>query len=102
MSPGADREALAKIQAAEEAEARKITTGAEKRFKDSGYRTTSVIQRGEASDCIIAATMEYRPDIVALGSKGLSGIESYLLGSVTERVAGYANCPVLVGRGAAA
>jgi len=98
LNLGTDREALAKIQAAEEAEARKITGQAEKQFQERGYKAIPVIKQGEASDCIIAAAMEYRPDIIALGSRGLTGIESYLLGSVTERIARYANCPVLIAR----
>jgi len=98
LNLGTNLEALAKIQAAEEAEARKITGKAEEQFQDRGYKAMSVVKKGEASDCIVATAMEYRPDIVALGSKGLTGIESYLLGSVTERIARYANCSVLIGR----
>jgi nucleotide-binding universal stress UspA family protein len=94
-----NREALAKIQAAEAAEARKIIGKAEKKFQDKGYMTKSFIKQGEASDCIITAAIEYHPDIVVLGSRGLTGIESYLLGSVAERVARYANCSVFIGRG---
>lgn len=98
LNLGDNREALAKIQKAEEAEARKIIKKAEKKFLDKGYKTKSFMKQGEASDCIIAAAMEYRPDIVVLGSKGLTGIESYLLGSVAERVVRYTNCSVLIGR----
>jgi nucleotide-binding universal stress UspA family protein len=102
MTPTLDfrtnQELLEKIRTAEEVEARKITGKAEKQFRDNGYKTASVVIRGGAGECIVAAAMEYNPDIVALGSKGLTGIESFLLGSVAERVARYANCSVLIGR----
>ncbi len=98
LNLGANKEALKNIQTAEEAEAQMITSRAEKQLQSRGYKATSIIERGEASDSIVAAAMEYNPDVIALGSKGLSGIESYLLGSVTERVARYANCSVLIGR----
>jgi nucleotide-binding universal stress UspA family protein len=93
-----NQELLEKIRKAEEAEARKITSKVEKQFRDNGYKTASVVIRGGAGECIVAAAMEYNPDIVALGSRGLTGIESFLLGSVAERVARHANCSVLIGR----
>ena len=83
---------------AEEAEARKITGKAAKQFRENGYKTASVVVRGGAGECILSASKEYNPDIIALGSRGLTGIESFFLGSVAERVARYANCSVLIGR----
>lgn len=93
-----NQELLANLQAAEEHEARKITTKAEKQFQTKVYKTASEVMRGGAAECILAAAKEYKPDIIALGSRGLSGIESLLLGSVAEMVARYANCSVLIGR----
>lgn len=93
-----NQELLAKLQEAEEAEAGKITAKVEKQFRGKGYKTASVVIRGGASESILAAAKEYSPDIVAVGSKGLTGIESFLLGSVAERVARYASCSVLIGR----
>ncbi len=51
-----------------------------------------------ATGSILEAAKEYKPDIIALGSRGLGGIEPLLIGSVAERVARYANCSVLIGR----
>jgi len=93
-----NQELLANLQAAEEDEARKITAKVEKQFQASGCKTASVVIRGGAAESILAAAKEYKPDIIALGSRGLSRIESLLLGSVAERVARYANCSVLIGR----
>ena len=94
----ANQELLAKLHTAEEAEARKIKGKAEKQFRENGYKTASVVIRGGAGECILAAAKEYNPDIIAVGSRGLTGIESFLLGSVAERVVRYANCSVLIGR----
>ena len=71
---------------------------AQKQFRESGYKTAPVVIRGGVAECILAATKEYNPDIIALGNRGLTGIKSFLLGSVAERVARYANCSVLIGR----
>ena len=70
----------------------------EKKFRINGYKATPLVVRGGAAESILAAAKEHRPDIITLGSRGLSGIESFLLGSVAERVARYANCSVLIGR----
>lgn len=93
-----NQELLARLQEAEENEARKITTKAEKQFQAKGYRTASVVIEGGAAECILTAAKEYKPDIIALGSRGLSGIESLFLGSIAERIARYASCSVLIGR----
>jgi len=75
-------------------------TGSEKQLQAKGYKTASVVIRGGAAESILAAAKEYKPDITALGSRGLSGIEPILLGSVAERVVRYADCSVLIGRAA--
>ena len=102
MTPTLDfhtnQELLANLHKAEEAEARKITSKAERQFHENGYKTVSVVVRGGAGECILAVAKEYKPDIIAVGSKGLTGIESFLLGSVAERVARYADCSVFIGR----
>lgn len=89
---------LVKLQTAEENEARKITAKSAEQFQARGYKIASVVIRGGAAESILAAAKEYHPDIIAVGSKGLTGIESLLLGSVAERVARHANCSVLIGR----
>ena len=96
-----NQELLERLHTAEEDEARKITAKAQKRFQERGYKTASVVVRGGAGECLLAVAKEYSPDIVAVGSRGLTGIESFLLGSVAERVARYANCSVLIGRASA-
>ncbi|MDP3879221.1 MAG: universal stress protein [Dehalococcoidales bacterium] len=93
-----NQQLLIELQAAEENEARKITAEVEKRYQAKGYRTASLVIKGGAAESVLAASKKYKPDIIALGSRGLGGIESLLLGSVAERVARYAECSVLIGR----
>jgi len=93
-----NQELLARLQAAEESEARRITVKSEKQFQTKGYKTVSLVLKGGVAESILASAKKYKPDIIALGSKGLSGIGSLLLGSVAERVARYADCSVLIGR----
>ena len=94
----ANQEILAGLQTAEESEARKIILKVAKQFHKKGYSTASIVARGGASESILAAAKEYDADIIAVGSKGLTGIESFLLGSVAERVARHVECSVLICR----
>ena len=93
-----NEELLARLQTEEERHAKMIIARTEKQFKDRGYTTMSEILRGGAAESILKAAHKYDPDVVVLGSRGLTVIERLLLGSVAERVARYANCSVLIGR----
>jgi nucleotide-binding universal stress UspA family protein len=93
-----DRQLLTALRAAEETQARRIIARSEELFQKKGYQTTSLSVRGGAAESILAAAKEHHPDVIALGSRGLTGLESIVLGSVAERVARYASCSVLIGR----
>ena len=44
---------------------------------------------------IVRYAAEHKPDLIVMGTHGLSGIDHALLGSTTERVIRQADCPVL-------
>lgn len=94
----ANQKILEDIQKAEENEARKITTRSVNKFRTAGYKTKSVLMRGGPAESILEAAKEHDINIISIGSRGLSGVESFLLGSVSERVARYAPCSVLIVR----
>lgn len=54
----------------------------------------SVEDRPDAG--ILAVQREVGADLIVLGRRGLGGLERLLLGSTSERVAGSADCPVLI------
>jgi len=92
----ADRKLLKDLQKAEENRARDIVAKGKERFREKGYKTISEVFRGGASESILIAADKYDPDIIVLGARGLSGIESFLLGSVTQRISRYARTSVLI------
>jgi nucleotide-binding universal stress UspA family protein len=51
-----------------------------------------------AANVIVKVAQEESADLIVLGSRGLNGIEAFLLGSVSERVAHRAPCSVLIVR----
>jgi nucleotide-binding universal stress UspA family protein len=56
-------------------------------------------RRGHPAAEIIQAAEEHQTDLVVLGSHGRSAVARFFLGSVAERVARHASCPVLLVRG---
>jgi nucleotide-binding universal stress UspA family protein len=60
---------------------------------------TSVLEGLDAAEVILQAAERLDVDVIALGSRGRSGIARALLGSVAEKVARRSTRPVLVVRG---
>src|SRR5437016_1215327 len=53
---------------------------------------------GRAGDEILGLARELGADLIYVGSHGKTGIERYVLGSISERIVREARCPVLVAR----
>lgn len=61
----------------------------------AGLEATGEVRLGLASEAIVEATRETRPDLVVVGTRGHSGLRHLLLGSTAERVVQRAPAPVL-------
>ncbi len=53
-------------------------------------------QNGKPADQIIQVAEEEKFDLIVMGSRGRGKIKGLLLGSVSDRVADHAKCPVLI------
>lgn len=64
----------------------------------TGPRTTfqTILSHGSASHTIVKTARRLKADLILIGSRGLSDIQGFLLGSVSRRVAAMAPCPLLV------
>lgn len=51
---------------------------------------------GHPVDGIVGVAARESVDLIVMGSRGLGGMQSFLLGSVSDRVLHHAHCPVLV------
>lgn len=70
-----------------------------KKAETQGVRIEPLVREGETFKVITDLAKKFASDIIVMGSHGRTGIKRLLMGSVTEKVLGYAPCPVLVVRG---
>ena len=69
-----------------------------RRFAQQGLAVDHVFADGAPAEEILRAAERHRADLIVMGSKGLTGLDRYLLGSVSRKVARHAPCSVLVVR----
>jgi nucleotide-binding universal stress UspA family protein len=56
------------------------------------------VRLGQPAEEIVAAARESKCDSIMLSTRGLTGLDRYLIGSVADRVARLAPCPVVLVR----
>lgn len=61
-----------------------------------GIHYEAVVTTGKPYEAIVETARSKKADLIVLGSHGRTGLERLLMGSVTERVIGHAECAVLV------
>ena len=66
-----------------------------RKFKPK-LKVSKKLLKGRAADKIVETAKEGGFDLIVIGNRGLGGIKRFLLGSVSDRVADEAHCPVLI------
>lgn len=61
-----------------------------------GVTVTTVVKEAEPHQAITKLAAEIGATVIVMGTFGRKGLSRLLMGSVTERTIGYADCPVLV------
>jgi len=59
-------------------------------------KISTKLAEGRPADKIVETAKEGNFDIIVMGSRGLGGVKEFFLGSVSDRVADEAPCPVLI------
>ena len=65
-------------------------------FKQAGLKAKGILRRGDAASEILAYVENHHIDLVISGSRGLSQVSGWLLGSVSRKIVHYAACSALV------
>jgi len=76
-----------------ESAAADLIASAEKR----GVRAELIlVEGGHPAEAIVDTAHKVGADLIIVGRRGLSGVTRFLIGSVSDRIARYAHCPVLL------
>ncbi len=75
-----------------------ISHGIRRAASHSGVLTSFYQEKGNPAESIIRFADQYHFDLIVMGSRGLGTFKGLLLGSVSDRVAHHAHCPILVVR----
>jgi len=67
-------------------------------IRDAGFIVSSVMEEGDARFVIVDHAVQWKADLIMLGSHGKAGLERLLLGSVSEYVLRHAHCSVMIVR----
>ena len=67
-----------------------------KQSEAAGVKTETFVAEAEAYQAVNNLAQEQKADMIVIGSHGRTGLRRLLMGSVAEKVIGYAPCPVLV------
>lgn len=78
-----------------EREGDRIVEEAANRAAERGVSTATEVHQGGVLESIVAYADEYGIDLIVMPTRGRTGLERTLLGSVTERVVRHASVPVL-------
>jgi nucleotide-binding universal stress UspA family protein len=67
-------------------------------LRSKGLKATATVEQGDPKSKIIDAASKWHADLIVVGSHGHTGLEHFLLGSVSDGVARHAGCSVEIVR----
>ena len=77
--------------------AKEIAEFGKKRAAAAGHKQPrAFVISGHTARTIVKFAVDHKCDLIVLGSRGVGSIEGYLLGSVSHKVTGLSEVPVLV------
>ena len=86
----------AAVEAEEQQQGERVLDEAYHLLTQANLRPDKVLARGDAATEIIKYIHEHEIDMVVCGSRGLSAVSSWLLGSLSRKLVHYAGCSVLI------
>ncbi len=92
-------EGVARQRAVEEEEGHRLLAHMSEILAATHLQVGTELKRGDAATEIIEYVKKNQIDLIVAGSRGLSRVRSWLLGSVSRKLVHYSGCSVLVVRG---
>jgi nucleotide-binding universal stress UspA family protein len=75
-------------------QAKDLVTKAAERLREAKFKVSTDLVEGDPKSRIIDIAQEWRADMIVLGSHGRTGIDRFLMGSVSQDVVRHAHCSV--------
>jgi nucleotide-binding universal stress UspA family protein len=75
-------------------QAKELVEKAAEKLRTAGFQVSTHLVEGNPKSQIIDAANEWHADMIILGSHGWSGLNRFLMGSVSEGVVRHAHCSV--------
>lgn len=79
-----------------ELEGKKIIAKSDEFAKEAGVTHECRLVQGVPADEIVQLAQAEKVDLIVLGSRGLTEVRAFILGSVSYKVTHHAKCPVLI------
>ncbi len=80
----------------EETYGRRVLSDAKDTFAHAGTSVETIMRRGDAATEVLEFARRNSVDLIVCGSRGLSEVTGWLLGSVSRKLVHYAPCSVLI------
>jgi nucleotide-binding universal stress UspA family protein len=88
----------AALKAKEEKDGQALVDSTLEALRAMGKPAGGILKRGDAATEIMAVVKEKNIDLLITGSRGLSPIKGWMMGSVSRKLVHYSGCSVLVVR----
>lgn len=75
-----------------------VLTRAARRAEEKGVNADTHARESDPAAAILEVADAQNADLIVVGSRGLSGIQRFLLGSVSSKVSAHASCSVMIVR----
>lgn len=79
-----------------EAEGREIINRADAYVKGEGVDHECRLLQGVPAEEIVKVADSEKADLIVIGSRGLTEVRAFLLGSISDKISHHAKCPVLI------
>ncbi len=89
---------LESIIETETRKAHELVEHASNRLRSTGFEVSTAVREGDVKMVILDCATEWGADLIIVGSHGRKGVARFVLGSVSEAVARYAHCSVVIAR----
>jgi len=78
--------------------AKGLLARASQKLRDKGFTVTTALEEGNPKVVIVDSATEWDADLIVVGPHGRTGLDRFLMGSVSEAVARHARCSVQIVR----